>query len=98
MKNLVINGINQDGPSYLESVGLSKVFAAYADVSAYCIEYSGLGFNPLRGNVYISLENGISIVSHMGQDVEYMITNEETGLEYFYDTFKQAIDNNFINY
>jgi hypothetical protein len=97
MEKLTINGINQDGPSYFEAVGLSKVFAAYSEVSSYCIEFGGLYYNPLRGNVYISLKNGVSIVSHKGQKVEYMIRNDETGLDYYYNTFKEAVDNNNYN-
>ena len=45
------------------------------------------GYNPLSGNVYIALENGITIASCFGQSVEYTVTNPNTGEEKFYDSY-----------
>ena len=44
-----------------------------------------IGFNDTSGYVYISLENDIQIVSCFGQEVEYLITDHETGDEFFFD-------------
>jgi len=48
------------------------------------------GFNKQSGYVYIALENGISIASCFGQDVEYIVFNFETGDEEFFDEYEQA--------
>lgn len=50
------------------------------------------GFNQNSGYVYIALENGISIASSFGQGVNYLVTDFETGLEYFLDTYNEAIE------
>lgn len=73
----------------LEAFGLSKVFAAYSD-NAAGEEIMSIGFNPNSGYVYIALENGISICSCMGQDVEYLATNMEDGEEFFFDRYEDA--------
>lgn len=52
---------------------------------------SGIGFNPNSGYVYITLENGISICSMLGNDVEYMVTNHNDGEELFFDNYDEAI-------
>ena len=49
-----------------------------------------VGFNENSGYVYIALENGISICSMLGQDVEYLVTDFEDGTEYFLDTYEEA--------
>ena len=38
------------------------------------------GFNEWSGNVYISLENGVTIASCFGQRVEYIVYDPDTGL------------------
>jgi hypothetical protein len=92
MENLTIHGINENGPKYCEAIGISKVFAAYAE---YCVKeeimYNGVGFNPNSGYVYIALENGVTICSMLGREVEYLVTNFDTGNEYFFDTYEEAI-------
>lgn len=92
MDNLEIYGISQDGPAYCEAVGISKVFGAYAE---YCclesISYGGVGFNPNSGYVYIALENGVTICSMLGNDVEYLVTNYDSGEEHFFYTYDEAI-------
>jgi hypothetical protein len=52
------------------------------------IEYCG--FNNMSGYVYLSLENGISVVSCFGQDAEYLVTDFEDGEEYFFDSYEEA--------
>ena len=76
---------------YLEAVGLSKVFAAYAAYAAG-EDINSIGFNHNSGYIYICLENGISICSCLGQAVEYLTNNQETEEEFF-DTYEEAINN-----
>jgi hypothetical protein len=76
----------------LEAVGLSKVFDAYADYAAG-EDINMIGFNSNSGYIYICLENGISICSAFGQSVEYLINNQETDEEEFFDSYDEAINN-----
>jgi len=86
---LQINGLSQDRIAYCEAEGLSKVFAAYA--SECVVEYiNEIGFNPNSGYVYIALENGITICSMLGRDVEYLVTDFKDGEEHFFDEYSQA--------
>lgn len=89
-----INGLSTDGIAYCEAEALSKVFAAYANDCAgeYIME---VGFNPNSGYVYIALDNGISICSMLGRDVEYLVTDFEDGEEHFFDSYEEA--QTFIN-
>ena len=43
------------------------------------------GFNEYSGNVYIALENGVTIASCFGQSVEYIVTDSDE--EKFYDSY-----------
>ena len=51
------------------------------------------GFNNQSGYVYIALENGVTIASCFGQDVEYLTYDFETGQEGFFDTYEEAYSN-----
>lgn len=75
--------------AYSEAMGLSNCFKAYAD---YCggEEIMEVGFNPNSGYVYIALENGISICSCLGREVEYLVLDFEDGEEFFFDSYKEA--------
>ena len=90
-ETLTINGIG-DSIAYCEAQGLSKCFAAY---SIWCNRENILeiGFNHNSGYVYIALENGISICSMLGRDVEYLIVNFMDGEETFYDSYELALNN-----
>ncbi len=82
---------NLDSPAYLEAKGLAKVWEAYSKES--CIEdIMEVGFNENSGYVYIALENGITIGSAFGQDVDYIVTDFENGDEFFLETFAEAYD------
>ena len=87
--NLEIHGFNFNSIAYCEAKGLSNCFKAYAD---FCSreEINCIGFNANSGYTYIALENGIQICSMLGRDVEYLITNFETGEEIFCDTYEEA--------
>ena len=84
-----INGLS-GSIAYLEAKGLSKCFEAYAE---HCnrADIMDIGFNANSGYVYIALENGITIGSFIGRDVEYIVTDFENGDEMFLDTYEDAI-------
>jgi hypothetical protein len=93
---LTIYGLNNH-IAQCEAYGLSKCFAAYAEFARneYILD-GGIGFNANSGYVYIALENGVSICSMLGRDVEYLVTNMKNGEEYFFDTYEEA--NSFDTY
>jgi hypothetical protein len=77
--------------SYCELKGLSLCFEAYAEYFAgEDVTEGGIGFNSNSGYVYIALENGMQICSMLGRGVEYLVTNLDTGEEYFFDTPQEA--------
>lgn len=84
-----LNNIN-NSIAYCEAKGMSKVLMAYAN-ECPSEEIMEIGFNPNSGYVYIALENGVSICSCLGSDVEYLVTDFEDGEEYFLDTYEEAI-------
>lgn len=87
--DLQLNGFKGSSIAYCESQGLSLCFAAYAEHSAG-EDILEIGFNSSSGYVYIALENGISICSSFGQDVEYLVTDFETGEEHFFNSYEDA--------
>ena len=84
MRNLEIHGLGTTVCN-LEAIGLSKCFQAYADND--CGDIMQVGFNADSGYVYIALEEGVQICSRLGNDVEYLVTDFETGEETFYDKY-----------
>lgn len=89
---ITIHNFNGDSIPYCEAQGLAKVFQAYADhATNESILEGGIGFNENSGIVYIALENGVSICSSFGHDVEYLVTDFEDGEETFYDTYDEAL-------
>lgn len=88
MENLIIYGLS-DSISFCEAQGIAKVMQAYADncPGEYIME---IFFNDNSGFVYIALENGISIRSQFGMDVQYLVTDFDNGEEWFYDTYDEA--------
>lgn len=92
MKNAIeIHGLTiDDGVCACEAVGLSKVWAAYAE---HCAgePITEVGFNANSGNVYIGLENGVIICSCMGQDVKYIVQDFMTSEEPEFDSYEAAL-------
>lgn len=82
---------NLDNPAFCEAMGLSNVFKAYAEECSR-EDIMEVGFNANSGYVYIALENGITIASCMGQRVEYIVTDFETGEESFFDNYTLALN------
>jgi hypothetical protein len=90
MENTItIYGLSGSNIAYFEAKGFSKVLMAYAD-ECVRLEIMELGFNPNSGYVYLALECGIQICSLVGSDVEYLVTDTETGEEYFLDSMHEA--------
>ena len=70
-------------------MGLSVVFKAYAEECSR-EDIMEVGFNPNSGYVYIALENGICVCSMLGQRVVFLVTDFETGEEFFFDNYAKA--------
>lgn len=94
-----ITGINGT-ISFLEAQGFAKCFQAYADNCAGK-DILEIGFNPNSGYTYIALQGyDISICSNLGQDAVFLVTDFDSGEEYFYETYEEAANksiNNFLN-
>ena len=92
MKNyLTINGLSE-GIASCEASGLAKCFQAYSNncPGEYIME---IGFNPNSGYTYIALDNGISICSMLGREVEYLTISFMDGEENFFETYEEAQNN-----
>ena len=74
--------------AYLESIGKSKIWMAYAENFAG-EEIMQEGFNPNSGYVYIALESGITICSMLGADVEYLVSEHDNGEELFFESYQE---------
>ena len=83
---------NLTNPAFCEAQGLAKVFQAYADNCAG-EDIMEVGFNANSGYVYIALENGVSICSMLGREVEYLFRVFDDGEEFFFDDYQTALDN-----
>ena len=73
---------------YLDAKSKSIVWAAYAENFAG-EEIMEEGFNINSGNVYIALENGVTIASAFGQAVEYIVFDFEEGQEIFFYSIEE---------
>lgn len=93
-KNLEMHNLNN--PAFCEAKGLGNVWNAYAD---NCVreDIMEVGFNHNSGYVCIALENGISICSMLGRQVEYIVTDFEDGEEFFYDDYEEALQSDVFS-
>lgn len=80
--------------AYLEAKGKSKIWNAYADYFA-SEEIMEEGFNINSGYVYLALENGVTIASAFGQEVEFIVYDNETIDELFFDSIEDL--NSYLN-
>ena len=89
MENKIEFDLNTMG--YMDIESMHIVIKTYRDLDSneYIMD-GGTGFNTNSGYVYIALENGITLASCFGQSVDYIVTDYETGEEYFYDTYEEA--------
>ena len=76
--------------AYLEAKGKSLVWMAYANYFAG-EDIMEEGFNPNSGYVYLALENGTTIASAFGQDVEYIVYDFETDEEMMFDCYDELV-------
>ena len=91
IQQITINGFDSHSLCYLEALGMSKIFEAYASIGEEILE-DGIGFNPNSGYVYIALENGVSICLMLGRDVEFLVTDFYNGEERFFDNYEEALN------
>lgn len=86
-----LNGFNSSYICTCEASGLAKCFEAYAENCAGESIFE-IGFNPNSGYTYIALEEfNVTICSLMGERVSYLVTDFDTGKEFFYDNYTLAI-------
>ena len=74
----------------LEAIGLANCLNAYAENN--CEDIFEIGFNENSGNIYIALEDNITICSYLGQRVQYLVTDFDNGKEFFFDNYTDAIN------
>jgi len=91
MENKIEFDLNIMGSMDIESMHI--VIKAFQDLEYNeSIMEGGTGFNTSSGYVYIALENGITLASCVGQSVDYLVTDYDTGEEHFCDTYEEAIN------
>ena len=73
---------------YLDAKSKSIVWNAYAEHFAG-EEISEEGFNTNSGNVYIALENGVTIASAFGQAVDFYVYDFENGDEFGFESIEE---------
>lgn len=73
---------------YLDAKSKSIVWAAYAENFAG-EEIMEEGFNLNSGNVYIALENGVTIASAFGHAADYYVYDFETGEEIAFESIDE---------
>lgn len=86
---LTLNGFNTS-IAFCEAQGLARCLQAYADACAR-EDIFEVGFNSNSGYVYIALENNVQICSMLGREVEYLVTNFDTGSETFFSEYEEAL-------
>lgn len=67
-------------------VSAALVVTALSQVPEH-VDIMYCGFNEHSGNVYIALENGVTIASCFGQSVEYIVSDPETDEEKSYKKY-----------
>lgn len=85
-----IEGI-QGSIAHLEAIGFSRVFNAYAN-EVGSEEIMEIGFNANSGIVYIALENGITICSAFGEEVEFLTMDYDDNEETFFESYDEALE------
>jgi hypothetical protein len=84
---------NFDFISSLRGSDLQSLIIVLQEYQQFCQEEQifDTGFNQYTGYVYIALENTIQIASCFGQSVDYIVTNFDTGEEYFLTSYEEAL-------
>jgi len=73
---------------YLDAKSKSIVWAAYAEYFAG-EEIMEEGFNINSGNVYIALENGVTIASAFGQAVDFYVYDFDNDDEFAFESIDE---------
>lgn len=76
----------QNSFGYSDSVSKANVWQAYANYYAG-EEILEEGFNPNSGYVYIALENGITIASCFGQEVDFILWDNDQDEELIFGNY-----------
>ena len=82
---------------FMNSLGQLDL-ASYVNICIDFMKYAPseeimeVGYNSSSGYVYIALENGVTIASAFNQEVEYLVTDFETGEEHFLETYEEALN------
>jgi hypothetical protein len=79
---------NQTSLGYLDAKSKSIVWAAYAEHFAG-EEIMEEGFNLNSGNVYIALENGVTIASAFGHAADFYIYDFDNGDEFAFESIEE---------
>lgn len=82
---------------YLDAKSKSIVWAAYAENFAG-EQIMEEGFNINSGNVYIALENGVTIASAFGQAVDFYVYDFENGDEFGFESIDELNSHLNTNY
>lgn len=85
---------NQTSFGYSDAKSKSIVWAAYAEHFAG-EEIQAEGFNMNSGNVYIALENGVTIASAFGQSVDFYVYDFDNDDELGFDSIDEL--NEYLN-
>ena len=62
---------NLDEMGYQDIESMKLIIDVWYNLDDRDIMYEGTGFNKMSGYVYIALENGVTICSRFGQEIEY---------------------------
>ena len=78
----------QNSLGYSDAKSKSIVWAAYAEYFAG-EEIQEEGFNMNSGNVYIALENGVTIASAFGQAVDFYVYDFDNDDEFAFESIDE---------
>jgi hypothetical protein len=81
--------------SYVEIKSLELVLKEYRSMPpSYdaLLDETFVGYNSNSGYTYIALECGITLGCNDGNTVEYIVTDTDTGEEYFEEDINDALD------
>ena len=98
----MVNLYNQDIANFLNNLGSSDLQSFINILEAYCdncfrCNIIDFGFNTSSGNVYIVLDNDITITSAFGQSCDFVVIDPEDGDELNFTNYEDAYnykDNN----
>jgi len=83
-----MNTNTQTSFGYSDAKSKSIVWAAYAEHFAG-EEIQEEGFNLNSGNIYIALENGVTIASAFGQSVDFYVYDFDNDDEFAFDSIEE---------